>query len=462
MIDDGFLLELLKRALSHGGEYADIFVEHRETTAIQLEDDRIEKVISGSFSGLGIRLIYNGKTAYAFSNDFSEGTLSDLAATVSKAAADSERNVVIDMKQQRPGLVLSIKIPPSSVALDKKIALTRQGNMAARSIDTRIKQVNIIYRDSLQKVKIASSDGVIANDERTYTMGMAHVIAADGASVQTGHEAAGGLTGYELFDTCPMDSLAETAARRAVLLLGARKAPGGRMPVIISSSAGGTMIHEAIGHGLEADLARQGLSVYSNKLGQRIASSVVTVIDDATIPDKRGSFSVDDEGVQSKKNILVREGILSSYMYDKYNALIDKTNSTGNGRRESYEHKPIPRMTNTMIAPGNFSPDEVLRSVSGGLLVKKMGGGQVNTVTGDFVFDVQEGYLIENGRTGGPVRGATLVGNGPEVLLSIDMVASDLGFSIGTCGKDAQGVPVSDAMPTLRIPEMVVGGEIKQ
>ncbi|MBF0505530.1 MAG: TldD/PmbA family protein [Nitrospirae bacterium] len=460
MIDDGFLQELLKRALSHGGEYADIFIEHRETTSIQLEDDRIEKVISGSFSGLGIRLIYNGKTAYAFSNDFSKSVLSGLAATVSKAATDSERNIVMDMKQQRPGLVLSSKIPPASVPLDRKVALTRQGNMAARSMDTRIKQVNIIYRDSLQKVKMASSDGIIANDERSYTMGMAHVIAADGASIQTGYEAAGGLTGYELFDTYPMDTLAETAARRAVLLLGARKAPGGRMPVIISSAAGGTMIHEAIGHGLEADLARQGLSVYSNKLGQRVASPVVTVIDDATIPDKRGSFSVDDEGVQSQKNILVSEGILSGYMYDKYNAFIDKTNSTGNGRRESYEHKPIPRMTNTMIAPGNFSPEEVLRSVSSGLLVKKMGGGQVNTVTGDFVFDVQEGYLIENGRPGDPVRGATLVGNGPEVLLSIDMVASDLGFSIGTCGKDSQGVPVSDAMPTLRIPEMVVGGEV--
>src|SRR5208337_4474286 len=344
----------------------------------------------------------------------------------------------IDMKQQRPETISSIKIPPGSVPLDKKIALVRQGNKAARSLGSRIRQASIIYRDSLQKVKIATSDGTTTEDERTYTIGIAHIIAADGSTMQTGHESAGGLAGYELFEANPMDILAETAARRAVMLLGARKAPGGRMPVIISSSAGGTMIHEAIGHGLEADLARQGLSVYSKKLGSRVASPLITVIDDATIPNKRGSFSVDDEGVASGRNVLVSEGILIGYMYDKYNAFIDKTNSTGNGRRESYEHKPIPRMTNTLIAPGNFSPDEVLSSVSSGLLVKKMGGGQVNTVTGDFVFDVQEGYLIENGCPGDPVRGATLVGNGPEVLLSIDMVASDLGFSIGTCGKDSQ------------------------
>ena len=461
MIDDDFLQELLKKALSHGGEYADIFVEHRETTSIQLEDNRIEKVVSGSMSGIGIRLIYKGKTAYAFSNDFSKKILLDLAVTVSKAAADTVLDVIIDMKQQRPKKISSIKIPPGSVTLDEKIALVQQGNKAVRSLDTRIRQASIIYRDTLQKVKIATSDGKVTEDERIYTIGAAHIIAADSTSIQTAHESAGGLAGYELFETNPMDTLAETAARRAIMLLGARKAPGGRMPVIISSSAGGTMIHEAIGHGLEADLARQGLSVYSNKLGAQVASPLVTVIDDATIPNKRGSFSVDDEGTDARKNILVSEGILIGYMYDKYNAFIDKTNSTGNGRRESYESKPIPRMTNTMIAPGKLSPDEVLGSVASGLFVKKMGGGQVNTVTGDFVFEVQEGYMIENGSAADPVKGATLTGNGPSVLLSIDMVASDLGFSIGTCGKDSQGVPVSDAMPTLRIPEMVVGGEVR-
>ncbi|MBF0557213.1 MAG: TldD/PmbA family protein [Nitrospirae bacterium] len=460
MIDENLLYELLKKTLSRGGEYADIYVEHRESTSIQLEDNRIEKVVTGSFSGIGIRLIYKEKTAYAYSNDFSKNILLDLAMTVSNAAAGAERDITIDMKQQRPRMVSLVKIPPSSVPLDKKIAMVQLGNKAARSVDSRIRQAKIVYGESLQRVKIASSDGMLAEDDRTYTMGMAQVIASDGVSLQTGHETAGGLAGHEIFETDPIEAIAETAARRALMLLGARKAVGGRMPVIISASAGGTMIHEAIGHGLEADLARQGLSVYSGKLGSQVASKHITVIDDATIQGKRGSFSVDDEGVASQKNILVNEGVLVSYLYDKYNAFIDKSASTGNGRRESYEHKPIPRMSNTIIAPGTLYPQDVLSSVPKGLLVKKMGGGQVNTVTGDFVFEVQEGYLIENGKPADPVRGATLVGNGPAVLMSIDMVGSDLGFSIGTCGKDGQGVPVSDAMPTLRIPEMVVGGEV--
>jgi TldD protein len=221
------------------------------------------------------------------------------------------------------------------------------------------------------------------------------------------------------------------------------------------------MIHEAIGHGLEADLARQGLSVYSGKLGEQVASSVVSVIDDATLPGKRGSFAFDDEGTPSRRNVLVERGVLMGYLYDIHTSMADGAAPTGNGRRESYEHRPIPRMTNTFIAPGEASPDDVVRSVAQGLFVKKMGGGQVNTVTGDFVFEVQEGYLIENGALGEPVRGATLIGSGPEVLQSIDMVGSDLGFSIGTCGKDSQGVPVSDAMPTLKIPEIVVGGEVR-
>jgi TldD protein len=220
------------------------------------------------------------------------------------------------------------------------------------------------------------------------------------------------------------------------------------------------MIHEAIGHGLEADLVQQGLSIYSKKMGQEIASSLVTVIDDSTIQKKRGSFRFDDEGMPSQHTVLLEKGILKSYMYDKLTAIKDGVLSTGNGRRQSYQYRPIPRMTNTFIAPGDTPPEKIINSVDYGLFVKKMGGGQVNTITGDFVFDVQEGYLIKKGLVEEAVRGATLAGNGPEVLKSIDMVGSDLGFSIGTCGKDSQGVPVSDAMPTVRIPEIVVGGEV--
>jgi TldD protein len=233
------------------------------------------------------------------------------------------------------------------------------------------------------------------------------------------------------------------------------------MPVVISSHAGGTMIHEAIGHGLEADLAQQGLSVFSHKLGSQVASNLITVVDDSTLPRKRGSFRFDDEGTLSQRTVLVEKGVLKSYMYDRLSAMKDSTRSTGNGRRESYQHRPIPRMTNTFITEGTTPAEEILRCTETGLLVEKMGGGQVNTVTGDFVFDVQEGYLIEKGLKGDPVRGATLTGNGLKILQIIDMLGDDLGFSIGTCGKDAQGVPVTDAMPTLRIPEIIVGGAYK-
>jgi TldD protein len=286
------------------------------------------------------------------------------------------------------------------------------------------------------------------------------VIAAEGGIIQTGNEAVGGHIGFELFETLSMEHISRKASERALMMLKARRAPGGRLPIVISSEAGGTMIHEAIGHGLEADLAQQGLSIYSQKLGLEVASTLVTVIDDSTLPNKRGSFCFDDEGVPSQRTVLVNKGILVGYLYDRLAAMRDGVTPTGNGRRESYRCRPIPRMTNTFLAPGESSPDDVLQSTPTGLYVRKMGGGQVNTVTGDFVFDVQEGYMIENGEMGEAVRGATLTGNGLEVLRSIDMVASDLGFSIGTCGKDAQGVPVSDAMPTIRVAEMVVGGSV--
>jgi TldD protein len=457
--DGDFLEGLVKKALSRGGEYADIYIERRETTSIMLEDDRIEKVITGLDAGIGIRLVSGGKTSYAYSNDFSRDVLSDLAGTVASAASSPFRDIAVNMKTRRPDTVFAVKNPPGGVPMSSKILMVKTGNKISRGFDKRIKQSTVTYRDSIQNVTVFTSEGLLTEEERVYTTAMVQVVAADGDVVQTGYESAGGYIGFELLDGTVMEEISRAAARRAITALKARRVPGGRMPVIISSEAGGTMIHEAIGHGLEADLAGRGLSVYAGKTGQMVASQKVTVVDDATLQGKRGSFSFDDEGTPSRRTVLVENGLLKGYMYDRLNAAENGVASTGNGRRESYECKPIPRMTNTLIVPGAADPEDVVRSVQRGLLVKKMGGGQVNTVTGDFVFEVQEGYLIENGEPDMPVRGATLVGNGPEVLKSIDLVASDLGFSIGTCGKDGQGVPVSDAMPTIRIPEIVVGGE---
>ncbi|MBA4371379.1 MAG: peptidase C69 [Thermodesulfovibrio sp.] len=458
MTDPELLQKLVIRALAKGGEYADIFIEYRETTSLVVEDGKLEKVVTGSEAGAGIRLIYKGRTAYAFSNDLSEEALSAAATEVSAAAKGSSTDVVLDLAVRRPVIVFPVKKMPSEIPLDRKIALVRQADRTARAFDSRVRQVTAVYRDSVQKVRIASSEGYIAQDDRVYTTAMVQVLAAEGTVLQTGYEPAGGFTGFELFDEYDFEALSLKAARRAITMLSARKCPGGRMPVIIASSAGGTMIHEAIGHGLEADLAQQGLSVFSGKTGSQVASELITVVDDATLAGKRGSLGFDDEGVPSQRTVLVEKGILKTYMYDRLTAMKDHARSTGNGRRESARHRPIPRMTNTFISPGTTAPEQITASVTKGLLVTKMGGGQVNTVTGDFVFEVQEGYLIENGSAGELVREATLTGNGPQVLMSVDMVGDDLGFSIGTCGKDAQGVPVSDGMPTIRIPELVVGG----
>ncbi len=459
MLDNDLLLKVLRKTLSLGGEYADIFIEQRKPVLIQLEDNKIEKIFSGIDTGAGIRLISGGKTFYAFSNDLSEKSLLEIAGHLIKASKTSVKDISLDLRKQKPNVDFNIKLLPETVPVSKKIDLVRTANKTARDFDNRIKQVIVMYRDSVQKVQIATSEGLTAEDDRIHSLMVVHVIASENGVIQTGYEPAGGFIGFELFDKTKPEELALAASKRATMMLGSKRAPGGRMPVVISSEAGGTMIHEAIGHGLEADLTQQGLSVYSKKIGKQIASSLITVLDDATLPNKRGSFRFDDEGTPSQSTLLVKEGILVSYMYDKLTAMRDNTKSTGNGRRESYQNRPIPRMTNTFIASGKTKPDEIVKSTPNGLFVRKMGGGQVNTVTGDFVFDVQEGYIIENGNIVEPVRGATLTGNGPEILKAIDMVGSDLGFSIGTCGKDSQGAPVSDAMPTIRIPEMVVGGE---
>jgi TldD protein len=451
---------VLKKALSGGGSYADIFIERSASFSLVCEDSRIEKAVSGLDAGAGVRLIFDNRTAYAYTNDISTASLLETADAVRQAArgASSPGDMNLCRKQSR--IDFTVLKAPEDLDAAMKAAMVLRADGAARSCDRRIRQAIVSYREHLQQALIATSEGFIARDDRRYLTALVHVVAADGDAVQTGYEPVGGNTGMEIFDNTPLEGAAETAARRAVMMLSARKAPAGRMPVVLSSEAGGTMIHEAVGHGLEADLAQSGLSVYSNRLGDRIASPLITVLDDATLPGRRGSFRFDDEGTEAEKTVLVDQGILKTFMYDRLTALKDGARSTGNGRRESYKHRPIPRMTNTMIAPGTSDPAKILEETPRGLFVRKMGGGQVNTVNGDFVFEVSEGYLIENGKLGEPVRGATLTGNGPKVLESIDRVGSDLGFSIGTCGKDGQGSPVGDAQPTLRIPEITVGGEV--
>lgn len=441
------------------GDYIDIFFEERLINQFQMEENKIQKCSTVFEKGIGVRIIKDNKIHYAFTNDLTKKGIEEIIFSL-RNAHPSDTN--INLKKILPQNVdrkFFIKNDPQQIDLEEKIKILKRTNSVAWNESKNIKQVKVLYSDFKQKIKVANSEGFFTDEERIYTLFLIHVIAHENGIIQTGYETIGGLKGFEIFDECDYEGLAKKAVKRAVMMLKAKRIKGGRMPVVISSEAGGTMIHEAIGHGLEADLVHENLSVYKDKIGEKVASDLITVIDDATIANMRGSYIFDDEGTPSQRTVLVEKGVLINYLYDKYTALKEGKTSTGNGRRQSYEFYPIPRMSNTFISPGNHSPEQIIHSIDRGFFVKKMGGGQVNTVTGEFVFEVQEGYTIEKGQIGDPVRGALLIGSGQEILKNIDMVGNDLGFSIGTCGKNSQGVPVTDGMPTVRIPEIVVGGQ---
>ncbi len=453
------LKKILSRALRNGGQFADLFYESREETSLVLENNRLEKVITGIDRGAGIRVIDHLHAYYAYTNILTESSLMNLATRLSE---------MVMLNQHTPPSLPSpsplrtyrhpIRLTPESVVIEAKTLFLEEANEAIRTMDARISQVKAIYRDETREIFVHNSNGEQGTERQVQTVFLVQVVAREGEKLETGYEVLGGMVGLELLENDVHLQTAKTAARRALNLLESPHAPKGPMAVILSSEAGGTMIHEAIGHGLEADLAQQGLSKYSGRMGEKVASSLITVMDNPTLKNRRGSYYMDDEGTPSQETILVDKGILTSYMYDRLSAMKDKTRSTGNGRRQSYRYRPIPRMSNTYIAPGETDPQEIIESLKDGLFVKKMGGGQVDTVNGDFVFEVSEAYRIEKGKISHPVRGATLIGNGPKILSEIDLVGNDLGFGVGTCGKDGQGVPVSDAQPTLRIPSIIVGG----
>ncbi len=451
---------ILRKALAAGGEFAEIYLEEGCSTQIIAEDGRVEKVLAISDRGVSIRVISDFRTAFGYTNEVTERALLELAESVSRGVKNGLFGQAVVTASRSVAAAESIRLHPSSIPLESKVAIVVEAEKAARGFSPSVRQAMAVYRDGVAKIQVVNSLGEFVESGRIGTMFASQVVAEDSGVLQTGYESAGACRGFELFDEKSAVDIALAAAGRAVMMLKADRVRGGRMPVVLSSEAGGTMVHEAIGHGLEADLVQGGISVYRGRIGELVASKLVTVIDDATLPYARGSFPFDSEGVPGQKNVLVENGILKGYLYDRLTAMKDGVASTGNGRRESYHARPIVRMTNTLIAPGTTPPGDIVKTVPNGLFVRKMGGGQVNTVTGEFMFEVSEGYLIKNGFVCEPVRGATLTGNGPDVLKSIMMVGTDLGFGIGTCGKDGQGVPVADAQPTLLISEMTVGGAV--
>lgn len=448
----------LARLVRRGADFAEFFEERSSSLLVHLEDGRVQKVLQGDEAGLGLRVLTGDQTFYTSSQRTGPASGRALAEELGRvigaraARAKKYRYLRVGAPQAAPRLRGA---PPAPTVLAAEV---RRIDRLVRAVSPAIRQVIIVGRERRQDVRIANSLGESARDRRIASVWMVQVVAADGVVIQTGYETAGGVAGLGAQPPDTLERIGLLAARRAVQMLSARPAPGGRMPVVLSSEAGGTMIHEAVGHGLEADLAQEGFSVYAKKRGKRIASPLVSVVDDPTLCGVRGSYAVDDEGVPAERTLLVDRGVLRTFLFDRLSAAKDGRASNGHGRRQSCHQRPIPRMSNTMILPGADDPARILAGVERGLLVRKMGGGQVNTVNGDFVFEVTEGYRIEGGEIAYPVRGATLVGNGPEVLRQIDRVGSDLGFALGTCGKGGQGVPVSDAQPTLRIPELTVGG----
>jgi TldD protein len=452
----------LRTALSRGGDWAEIFWERHETLQLILDDGRIEDAITGVDQGSGVRVVHGDRTVYANGNVTDVDDIMAIAGRAARSVADEaglhEAATLVPDELPRPH---SVAIDPRSVPVERKVALLRLANEVARANDARVTQATVTYAESVQEVLVANSDGVHRTDTRVRVNFAVHVVAKDGAILESGFEAVRGTRGFEMLTEDAVREAAETAARRAVLNVGAQPAPAGTYMVVLSSDAGGTLIHESVGHGLEADLNLKGLSVYSGRIGEKVASELITVVDDGRDPGQRGTAAMDDEGTPTQRTVLIEKGILKTYLSDRKHAEQLGIRRSGNARRENFRHLPICRMTNTMIDRGESDPDEIVRSVKDGIFVKKMGGGQVDVVSGNFAFEVTECYRIRGGRLAEPLRGATLVGQGPKLMSEIDMVGWDLGYSTGTCGKDGQGAPVADAQPTLRIPSVVIGGKIQ-
>src|SRR3989338_1329572 len=444
------------------GDYSEVYAEESYGQVISFEDGKTDEIESGQSNGLGLRYVEGEETRFGHVDGCDQEPIFRLKQELSQGLKTIQQ---IKLPSQLIPLRHKILKNPLEISLDKKIEILQRADHAAHLVkgNENIRQVSLTLGERVKKIFFFSQEGGFLSsfsEERVYTVFAVTVVASKDHTLQTATEVIGALSGFEIFDRTDPSEVAVRAAERAIQKLLAPSAPTAEMPVILEAQAGGTMIHEAIGHSLEADGIQKGISpVYAGKIGAQVANEKITVYDDPTLSSFRGSFLYDDEGTKSEKTILVEKEILKNYLYDRFSARKEKIKSNGHGRRESYAHKPIPRMSNTFIGSGPDDPKLILASVQNGLLVRRMGGGQVNPVTGDFVFEVEEGYLLENGKIKSLVRGASLLGNGPEVLKTIDLVGNDMGFGVGTCGKDGQGVPVSDGQPTIRIPKLLIGGQ---
>ena len=452
------LAAVLDQSMSRGADFAEIFVEDVQRNSASLDDGRIENLASSYDRGVGIRVIVGDTTGFAHTTDLSKAGLGAAAKVAAEAAGGGGSTNVVAL-QRRPTAHLPMEIDPRDIPKSDKIALLREAEAGARSQGEAISQVRVGYGDTVRRIQVANSEGTFASDHQTRSQFSVSTVASGDAGLQTGYEVAGHQAGFELFNRYDVAQLGRAAATRAITKLTARPAPSGTVPVVIGPGSGGVMFHEACGHGLEADLVRKGASVFANRIGELVASPLVTIVDDGGMSGEWGQIGIDDEGNPARRNVLIKDGVLVDYMWDGKRARKEGRASSGNGRRQSYRHLPMVRMTNTYLGAGTSDPVDIIAGVDYGVYIAKLGGGQVDTGSGDFVFGMVEAYLIEDGEITAPLREGQLIGNGPKVLQLIDAVGNDFAMgSPGTCGKDGQGVPVGDGVPTLRVTELTIGG----
>ncbi len=462
MLNKNLIKKVLRSALMTGGDFAEIFVEDKLSNSLEMVNGKVDRINSGRSYGIGIRIFKGLKSVYAYTNDNSEMSLLNTAhkAAVVLGNLKSDIDINISLTESISTNIHPIKVVPSTVDTEKKINLLRKLHHAAKGYSDEISQVVGHMLDSDQRVMIANSNGLYTEDRRIRTRVIGKSIASNGTENQVGYEAPGMHIGFEMFDQIvDVEAMAKDVSKTAVTMLHAKPCPAGKMPVAIENGFGGVIFHEACGHSLEATAVAKGTSEFSGKLGEKIASDVVTAIDDGTIPNAWGSQNIDDEGNPTQKNILIEKGILKGYMIDTLNGRRMDMEATGSGRRESYRYAPTSRMTNTYIANGDDSNASIIKSISDGLYAKKLGGGSVNPATGEFNFMVLEGYLVKNGEISDPVRGASLIGKGSEILKKIDMVGQNLSYGTGMCGSSSGSIPTYVGQPLLRVSEMTVGGK---
>ncbi len=458
----GDLEAYLAEALSQGGDYADLYFEYLLTSSISMDESIVKSAAQGVSMGVGVRVISGERTGYAYSGDLSPEKIKKAARVAACIASGPSKVESFDLNEGARHNLYPVNTAPAEAAFADRVDLVKRADLAARAYDPRVFQVQVSYADNLREVMVATSDGTLSFDRQPLArMSVFSTARANGGPPQRGHAGGGGRVELEYFqnERTP-EYFARESAREAIAMLDAVDAPAGEMTVVLGPGWPGVLLHEAVGHGLEADFNRKGVSAFTGRIGQKVASELCTVIDDGTIAGRRGSLNVDDEGQPTQRNVLIENGVLRGYLQDKLSSRLLGGPSTGSGRRESYAHIPMPRMTNTFMLPGESDPEEIIRSVPKGLYCANFGGGQVDITNGNFVFSTSESYLIEDGKITRPVRNATLIGNGPEALKYVSMVGHDLKLDegIGVCGKEGQSVPVGLGIPTIKVDRMTVGG----